>query len=70
MLNKTYGEDGIGEVKTTRGKRHDCLAIMLDFSSTGVFKLNMVDYIKTMITYFPGKHQSKVTCPWTSKRII
>ena len=56
MLNKTYGEDGIGEVKAARGKRHDCLAIMLDFSSTGVFKLNMVDYIKTIITYFPGKH--------------
>ena len=56
MLNKRYGEDGIGEVKATRGKRHDCLVIMLDFSSTGVFKLNMVDYIKTIITYFLGKH--------------
>eukprot|EP00978_Attheya_sp_CCMP212_P020733 scaffold59680_cov31-Attheya_sp.AAC.1 len=31
-LEKTYGEDGIGSVKTTRGKRHDYLAMVLDFN--------------------------------------
>ena len=48
-LNKTYGEDGIGNVKATRGKRHDYLAMILDFSSAGVLKLDMVDYIKGII---------------------
>ena len=66
-LNKTYGEDGIGNVKATRGKRHDYLAMILDFSSAGVLKLDMVDYIKGIIKDFPGKLEGIVKCPWTAK---
>jgi hypothetical protein len=29
-LHKTFGQDGIGEVKSTRGKRHDYLAIIFN----------------------------------------
>ena len=66
-LNKTYGEDGIGNVKAMRGKRHDYLAMILDFSSAGVFKLNMIDYIKGIIKDFTGKLEGKVKFPWTAK---
>ena len=48
-LNKTYGEDGIGEVKATRGNRHAYLAMILDFSSAKVLKLDMVEYIRRII---------------------
>ena len=66
-VNKTYGEDGIGNVKATRGKRHDYLAMILDFSSAGVLKLNMVDYIKGILKDFTEKLEGKVECPWIAK---
>ena len=49
-LEKTYGEDGIGKVKTTRGLIHDYLAMKLDFTNRGKLRLDMTDYIKGMIT--------------------
>eukprot|EP00978_Attheya_sp_CCMP212_P001665 scaffold3444_cov50-Attheya_sp.AAC.1 len=48
-LEKTYGEDGIGSVKTTRGKRHDYLAMVLDFNKEGKLVLDMCDYVKGMV---------------------
>ena len=41
--------------------------MILDFSSAGVLKLDMVDYIKGIIKDFPGKLEGKVKCPWTAK---
>ena len=64
-LEKTYGEDGIGEVKCTRGNIHDYLAMGLDFSLSGALRLNMVPYVKGMCEDFPGKLY-KVSCPWTA----
>ena len=61
-----YGEDGIGKVKVTRGKRHDYLAMVLDFTETGVLGLDMRDYINQMILDFPVK-MGQATCPWTEK---
>ena len=66
-VNKTYGEDGIGNVKATRGKRHEYLGMMLDFSSAGVLNLNMVDYIKGILKDFTEKLEGKVKCPWKAK---
>jgi hypothetical protein len=69
-LQKTYGEDGIGTVKTTRGKKHDYLAMILDFTEKGKLRLDMCDYVKGMCTEFaallPGKKLKKANCPWTA----
>ena len=35
-------EDNVGEVKVSRGKRHDFLCVDLDFSSEGDFKIDVV----------------------------
>ena len=65
-LTQTYGQDGIGDVKVTRGKRHDYLAIILDYSEPEVLMIDMCKYIQGMITDFPEKiGLSK--CPWTEK---
>jgi hypothetical protein len=48
-LEKTYGEDGIGTVKTTRGLKHDYLAMVLDFSVKGKLRLDMTEYIINMV---------------------
>ena len=41
------------KVKPSRGKKHDYLAMLLDYSSPGVVKIDMSDYIKSMVTEFP-----------------
>eukprot|EP00978_Attheya_sp_CCMP212_P028783 scaffold100331_cov51-Attheya_sp.AAC.5 len=48
-LETNYGEDGIGSVKTTRGKKHSYLVMVLDFSKEGKLVLDMCDYVKGMV---------------------
>ena len=50
-LNKLYG--GYGEVKATRGKVHDYLGMTFDFSEPGKVKIDMCDYINSMVDDFP-----------------
>ena len=49
-LNKLYG--GHGEVKATRGLKHDYLGMTLDFSQPGKVVVDMVDYINNMVNEF------------------
>ena len=65
-LSKMYSQDGIGEVKVTRGERHDYLAMMLDFSEEGKLKIDQVEYVKAMCESFPEKLKN-VSSPWTEK---
>ena len=65
-LEETYGEDGIGEVKVTRGNRHDYLAMMLDFSKSGKLMVDQIQYILDMCEEFP-EPLKEVKCPWTEK---
>ena len=65
-LQKTYGEDGIGKVKSSRGKRHDYLAIILDFSTPGVLGLDMTDHVKRIIKDFEYE-LGEETQPWNDK---
>ena len=44
-LKRTYANNNIGKIKATRGKRHDYLAITLDYESPGVLKVNMTAYV-------------------------
>jgi hypothetical protein len=64
---KVYGSDALGHVKVVRGKIHDYLAMILDFSISGAMKLDMIYYIIQMIKDFPYDLKSITTNPWTEK---
>jgi hypothetical protein len=64
-LEMTYGDPKIGQVKAIRGKRHDYLAMNLDYNIPGVVKIDMVDYVKGMIEDFPEEVQ-RTSSPWNS----
>ena len=65
-LQMKYGSDNIGKVKATRGKVHDYLAMKLDYSETGILKVDMTDYVKSMIQEFPEELTGKVKSPWNT----
>ncbi len=46
-LNKKYGKHG--EVKATRGKRHEYLGMTMDFATKGKVVIDMFDYIRNML---------------------
>ena len=64
-LKKMYADDNIGEVKATRGHKHDYLAMTLDYSSPGVLKVDMTAYVKGMVNDFPEQLTGKGKVPWT-----
>jgi hypothetical protein len=64
---KTYGSDDLGHVKVVRGKTHDYLGMILDFTDNGAMKLDMVYYIKGMIEDFPYPIGPAKATPWTEK---
>eukprot|EP00978_Attheya_sp_CCMP212_P035200 scaffold151672_cov35-Attheya_sp.AAC.2 len=68
-LETNYGEDGIGLVKTTRGKKNDYLAMVLDFSKEGKLVLDMSDYVKGMANDWEAVAESLTmsSSPWTEK---
>ena len=65
-LKATYGK--IADVKGIHGTCHGYLAMNLDFSESGVMKVDMVDYVTDMVKDFPGNLPKKrVMCPWMDK---
>ena len=66
-LKKKYASDEIGEVKVMRGKKHDYLAMTLDYSLPGVLRVDMTKYVKSMIDDFPVKLEGVGKFPWTDK---
>ena len=54
----------IDSVIAVRGKRHDYLAMVLDFSISGVLKVDMTNYVKSMVEEFPEKLSGNTNCPW------
>ena len=65
-LQMKYGSDNIGKIKATRGKVHDYLAMKLDYSEAGILKLDMRDYVKSMVQEFPEELNGKVKSPWNT----
>ena len=53
----------VREVTSTRGKKHVCLGMLLDFSEPGKVKIDMRDYVKEMIEEFPKVLTGKVSSP-------
>ena len=66
-LKNKYASDEIGEIKAVRGHRHDYLAMVLDYSSPGVLKLDMTKYVKSMVEDFPLTLNGTGMFPWTNK---
>ena len=62
-LEKKYGDPNIGQVKAVRGKRHDYLAMVLDYSTKGKVKVDMTRYVRQMIEEFPEPIKPQ-SCPW------
>eukprot|EP00957_Ditylum_brightwellii_P011514 871122-Ditylum_brightwellii.AAC.1 len=52
-----------GELRTTRGKIHDYLGMVLDFSKKGKVRVNMVEYVKQIVTEFPELIEGEITTP-------
>ena len=50
-LQKNFGQTA--EVTGARGKKHVCLGMTLDYSVPGQVKVDMTDYVKSMIEDFP-----------------
>jgi hypothetical protein len=66
-LEATHGSDELGHVTTTRGLYHDYLAMKLDYSTPGVLKVDMREYVSAMLDEFPYKLKGSVTVPWSDK---
>ncbi|KAG7350725.1 reverse transcriptase RNA-dependent DNA polymerase [Nitzschia inconspicua] len=65
-LEEKYASDNVGKVKSVRGKRHDYLAMWLDFSEEGVLQIDMRPYVHSMIEDFSGTI-GKSKQPWNEK---
>ena len=67
-VEKKYGDPKIGKVKAVRGKKHDYLAINLDYSTPGEVKLDMVNYVTDMVEEFPMEYsKTKIATPANDK---
>ena len=62
-----YGSDTVGHVKVVRGKTHDYLAMILDYSKDGALKVDMKYYIDGMIEDFPYDLNATKVAPWSDK---
>ena len=60
-LNKMYGAHG--KVKVHRGKIHDYLGMVFNFTTPGKVVVNMCDYVKGMLDDFPIKFKRSDTTP-------
>ena len=60
---KKCGSPELGHVKVTRGKRHDYLGMMLDYSIPSKLQVDMRYYVDNMINEYPEKIK-KTKAPW------
>ncbi|KAL7564335.1 hypothetical protein ACA910_007187 [Epithemia clementina (nom. ined.)] len=66
-LQHKYGDPEVGKVKTERGKRHDYLAMTLDYTVPGEAKIDMSEYVKNMVNDFPEELEGRISTPWNEK---
>ena len=62
-----YGDKDIGHVEVVRGKKHDYLAMNLDYSEKIKLKIDMRYYIENIIEEFPHEIKTKKATPWSDK---
>jgi hypothetical protein len=61
MLDREFGKET--PMNKSRGKVHDYLGMVLDFSKPGELTVDMVDYIKTVIAGMPKDMEGKAKTP-------
>ena len=66
-VDALYGDDEIGRVKAVRGKKHDHLGMILDYSEKGKVKIDMRYYVKNMINQFNHQLTKKYNSPASEK---
>ena len=64
---KMYGSDETGHVKVVRGKTHDYLAMVLDYSQEDKLRIDMRYYVKDMLEKFPEDVEAIKKAPWSDK---
>jgi len=63
-LKDKYANNNIGEVKAIRGTKHNYLGVTLDYTTPGILKNDMTEYVKSMVEDFHRK-QGRNATPWT-----
>ena len=66
-LKRQYGNEGLGEVKYTRGMYHEYLGMTLDYSEQGKLRIDMREYIKKTCNFYPEKLSETTNHPWGDK---
>ena len=64
---ETYVSDNLGHVKVARGKIHDYLGMIVDFTQEGALNIDMKYYIKVMLKELPYKIKATQKTLWTDK---
>ena len=62
-LKMKYEDEEIGKMKASRGKIHDYLGMVFDFSNKGKVKISMKEYVKSMITDFEQHASGEAKTP-------
>jgi hypothetical protein len=57
--------DKIGKIKAALRKKHDYLAMTLNFTTPGVLKINMTSYVKKLLKDFPENLHWKTKSSWS-----
>jgi hypothetical protein len=67
LLDAQYGQEIVGgkgaPLTITRGKIHAYLGMTLDYSEPGVVKINMADWVKTILDKIPENMDGTATSP-------
>ena len=58
-IKTKYEDKEIGEIKPSRGKRHDYLGMILDYSNKGEVIIDMKNYVENIIKSFPDQEAIK-----------
>ena len=64
-LNEKYGS--LAKVTATRGREHDYLAMVLQFTADGKVIIDMTRYVEKMVEDFPDKLRDGINLPWTER---
>jgi len=63
-LKEKYANENIG-VKAKRGTKDNYLGMTLDYTTPGILKIDMTEYVKSMVEEFPQQVQGRNATPWT-----
>jgi hypothetical protein len=67
LLDEKYGQEIVGGVRApitfTRGKKHEYLGMLLDYTETGVVRIDMQEYVKKVLIEMPDDMDGTASSP-------